>query len=347
MKIRLTQLMILFFIMLQIEAQDSIKQPYFNTEFISTYRDMFTTRLYFLSEGIDFKINPEKTDIDVNYGPSNNIKMGVAVFHKWFGVGIAFRNPIPINPGKRKPEKSSIIDLRVNAYGTAVSAELTYQNYKGFYLTNPQDIYSDWNSDDYYPYRDDIRITAMSAIFYYLPNFRKHSTRAAYIQTERQLKSSGSPVIAPAFIHLGVDADSSLIPSELLKKYPLSINEGIVKGNFTSVGISAGYSYTFVFFKYFYVNLSLLPGLYYQWYNYETETGRIKASEWNIAWTGRSAIGYNSDKFYTGISGILGFIATPLAIGHSNYHLDMNQFRFWVGTRFNLFKKGKNKKHHE
>lgn len=344
MKIRLTFFLVFISMLLQAYAQDSIKQPYYNTDFITSYRNLFTTRLYFLSEGIDFIIDPTETDINVKYGPSNNVKMGIAVFHKWFGVGIAFRNPIPINPGKRKPEKSSVIDLRVNAYGTAVSGELTYQDYKGFYLTNPEDIYADWNEGDYYPYRDDIRITAMSAIIYYLPNFKKHSTRAAYIQTERQIKSSGSPVIAPAFIHLGLNADSSLIPSALLENFPNKINEGIIKGKFTTVGISAGYSYTFVFFKYFYVNLSFLPGLYYHWYNYETDVDNIKSSAINVLWTGRSAIGYNSDKFYTGISGVLGFIAAPLAIGHSNYNLDMNQFRFWVGTRFNLFKKKKNKK---
>lgn len=344
MKSRLIFFIVLLFALQAIKAQDSIKKPYYNPEYITDYKEMLTARFYLLSEGINFVINPANTSTDIRYGPSHNLKVGLAVFHKWFGVGLAVKNPFYFSKDNTRPHQSSIIDLRVNAYGTALSAELAYQNYKGFYIDNPHDVFPNWKEGDEYPFRSDLRITSIGAIIYYLPNYRKHSSRAAYIQNERQLKSAGSPVVAPAFIHMRLSADSSLIPSAYMGNYPTDIDESIVKGNFTTAGISAGYSYTFVFFKYFYVNLSFLPGLYYQWYNYETDSSDFKGTNIAFLWGARGAIGYNTDRFYTGIGGMAGFNTSPSAVGNSNFNLDMNQIRFWIGTRFNFFNKGKKNK---
>jgi hypothetical protein len=325
------------------EANDSMRKQYFNPKYIMSYKGDLTTRLYFLGESVRFQINPLKSGVNLTYVPSSNLKFGIAGFYKWFGLGLAVRNPFHFRKTDGKPEKSSILDLRVNAYGTALSAEIVYQDYKGFYLNDPEQVIPGWEQGDDYPWRGDLTISSFSAIIYYLTNYRKHSSRAAYIQTERQLKSAGSPVIAPAIIHLALDADSSLIPSSFLEDHGVDLDESIVNGKFTSMGLSAGYSYTFVFLQYFYINLNLVPGMYYQWYTYRTDEKTIQGSAWTVLWTARGAMGYNSDRIYAGISAVAGYKSDPLPIGNSDFNLDMSQFRVWIGTRFNISKKNKRK----
>ncbi|MDZ7743547.1 MAG: DUF4421 family protein [Bacteroidota bacterium] len=313
------------------------KDPKLNPAYIRDYKEMITARTYLLYEGIGFTINPSQTDINVNYLPNIHTKVGVAAFYKWFGLGLAVRNPFYIRDSHEKG-KSTIIDLRVNAYGRSVAAEISYQDYNGFYLSNSGQIIPGWKPGDVYYQRPDIEIEAFSILFYYLFNSRKHSIRAAYIQNEQQLKSSGALVLVPSFMYTKLHADSNLIPSVFSGGGDILPQENIIKGVFYNYGISIGYSYTFVFFKNFYLNMSLIPGAFLQASEYSSHAGSIKNHEMALLWLGRGALGFSNKKFFAGAGGVLGYNTTPLPIGNTNFHVDMNQLRIWAGMRFGIRK---------
>ena len=304
-----------------------------NYEYIKDYKHKFTTRFYLLSESVGFRVKPTNQDVSINYVPNSDVKNGFAFFHKWYGIGLAIDNPFAGKDIARKG-KSSIIDLRVNAYGSAIAAELSLQDYKGFFLKNMLQQPILWDPQNAYPQRPDMNIFSTSAILYYIFNHKKHSFRAAYIQNERQLKSSGSLVLMPSIVYLKMQSDSSLIPDFYTSAFQVNDDEKIENGQFWTYGLSLGYSYSYVFFKYFYVNLSLVPGAFIQHYDYETESGKNKGHKMSALWLGRAAFGFNSDLLYFGIGGIYGFNATRLNIGQTNFNYDMNQIRLWVGTRF-------------
>ena len=312
-----------------------------NPEYIVDYKNLLTSRFYLLNESIGFQVKPKGAKNGIFFKPNIHTKVGLAGFYKWFGIGLAIRSPFYKRDEDIKG-KSKIIDLRINAYGKAIAAEISIQDYRGFYIDNPNEVYDDWSVGKDYPKRPDMRISSTSALFYYILNYKKHSIRAAYIQNERQLKSSGSLMLMPAILFLKLSADSCIIPTAYIDKYNIDPSERIRSGKFQLFGMSAGYSYTLVMLKYFYINASLLPGCFLQKYKYENETGTEKREKLTVLWLGRFAFGYNSDKFYAGIGGVYGFNSTPIPILQTNFHYDMNQIRLWVGTRFNVFKK-KNK----
>ncbi len=89
-------------------------------------------------------------------------------------------------------------------------------------------------------------------------NYKEHSFRAAYIHNERQLKSAGSFVYAPSFVYNNVKSNYSLIPDQYQNDYSVKINEQVKAGKFFTFGLSAGYSYTYVFRKYYYLEPALI-----------------------------------------------------------------------------------------
>lgn len=304
-----------------------------NPEYVKDYKHLFTTRFYLLSESVGFRVKPTNQEVPLNYVPNSDVKNGLAFFHKWYGVGLAIDNPFAGRDIERKGN-TKVIDLRLNAYGSAIAAELSLQDYQGFFLKNMVDQPILWNPETPYYQRPDMHVFSTSAILYYIFNHQKHSLRAAYLQNERQLKSSGSLILMPSFVYLKLQSDSSLIPDFYTTTYPVNENEHIVNGTFLTYGLSLGYSYTYVFLKYFYINFSLIPGVFIQHYDYETSSTIKKGQELSALWLGRAAFGFNSDYFYIGIGGVYGFNATKLDIGQTNFNYDMNQIRVWIGTRF-------------
>jgi len=328
---------VLFILPLLINAQDGINEfsgdSKLNPEYIKDYKHLYTTRFYLLSESVGFRVKPTNQEIPINYIPNSDIKNGLAFFHKWYGIGLAIDNPFAGKDVERKGE-TSMLDLRINAYGRALAAELSLQDYQGFFLKNMQQQPIMWNPESAYYQRPDMHVFSTSAILYYIFNNKKHSFRAAYIHNERQLKSSGSMILMPSFVFLKLQSDSSLIPKFYSDAYQVDEYEHVVNGTFLTYGLSMGYSYTYVFFKYFYINLSLIPGAFIQHYNYEAESTTNRGHKLTALWLGRAAFGFNSDHLYIGIGGVYGFNATRLDIGETNINYEMNQIRVWIGTRF-------------
>lgn len=307
-----------------------------NKEYVRSYTDLVTARLYLLQEEIGFEIMPANSSESISYSPNIHTKIGIAAFYKWFGLGLAIKTPFIETNNDHIKGRSSIIDLRINAYGRAVAAELSYQDYHGFYLGNTHSLLPGWAKGDPMYIRPDMRVLAYSGIFYYIPNYRKHSIRAAYIQNEQQLKSSGSLIVSPSFLAANVKADSSLVPAFYIKEHNTLPAEMIVNGKFLTIGLSVGYSYTLVFFKNFFVNLSVIPGYFYRHRNYEAVSGTQTNDETIFLWLGRAAIGYSSKKYYAGAGGVFGFNNAPFPEGNLSFNVDMNQLRVWIGKRFKI-----------
>ncbi len=308
-----------------------------DTSYIKDHKDKLTTRIYSLYEAINLEIDPLSQGPGLLYSPNSPQHIGLAGFYKWFGLGLAVKTPF-ISDNTDIYGSSSSFDLRLNAYGSWINAELAYSNYKGFFLENSPEIMKDFKKGDPYLYRPDLDINSMSGIFYFVPNHKKHSFRAAYIQNEYQRKSAGSVLIAPAFQINRLKANSSLVPQDYSDTYEVFAEDEMVRGKFSFVGVFAGYSYSLVIWKQFYINLALLPGAFLQYYDYHTETEHFTRNNAYFLWTSRFAAGYNGKSWFAGMGGVSGFNNALLPLNTSAYALGVEQFRIWVGTRFNVKK---------
>lgn len=310
-------------------------QAQIDTTYIKSFKDKLTTRIYSLNEAATLVMDPLAEGPDLSYRPNSKQHFGIAAYYKWFGLGVAFQSPFR-NTNEDIYGDSKSMDLRLNVYGRLLNAELAYVNYKGYYLENTPKIIDSYLPGNPYYIRDDLTIESTSGIIYFVPNYKKHSFRAAYIQNEYQLKSSGSLIIAPAFQINQLKADESLIPDDYAGKYAVYEEDKLMRGKFKVVGVFVGYSYTLVFLKRFYVNAAMLPGAFMQYYNYHTEENHYQKNNAYFLWAIRAAAGYNGKRWFAGMGGVSGFNTALIPINTPAYALGLEQFRIWVGTRISF-----------
>ncbi|MBZ0243288.1 MAG: DUF4421 domain-containing protein [Bacteroidales bacterium] len=321
-------------------------QAQIDTTYIKAFDGKLATRIYSLNEAATLVIDPLAEGPDLSYRPNSKQHFGIAVYYKWFGLGLAVQSPFT-NPNQDIYGNSKSIDLRLNAYGRLVNAELAYVNYRGYYLENTPKIIDSHLPGDQYYIRDDLSIESVSGLVYFVPNHKKHSFKAAYIQNEYQLKSSGSLIIAPAFQLNRLTADESLIPQDYSTKYDVFDEDKLVRGKFNVVGVFVGYSYTLVFLERCYVNAAMLPGAFMQYYNYHTEENHYQKNNSYFLWTIRLALGYNGKHWFAGMGGVSGFNTALIPIETPAFALGIEQFRIWIGTRFAFKPRIKAEKHLE
>jgi len=315
-------------------AQESL-QVTFDSAYLTDYTNLLTTRVFLLFQNAALLINTADKNISkIVYRPNVNVRIGIAGFWKWFGLGLSIDNPF-YKTDRDAYGKTTTIDLRVNAFGRVVAGELFFQKYKGFFVADPD------RPDAIHYIIPDMQTLALGIAGYWIYNAKRFSIRAAFIQNEGQKKSAGSLVVRPAFLYYRISSDNGIIPAELADEYQIPSSNLITGGEFYSIGLSPGYVYTFVFLKNLYITAAVFPGVAAQFSSYSSEMNNHTDFAFAFQLSGRLVLGYNSDKWFLGASVQTGFNEVPDKLNNALFSYDVAQFRFWGGTRFDLFKKKK------
>ncbi len=265
-----------------------------DSSYIGDYTELFTTRLYLLFQNASLLVNvPDESVSKLVYRPNVNIRVGVAGFWKWFGLGLSINNPF-YKPDEDEYGKTRTTDLRINAYGRQLAGELFLQQYKGFYLSSPL------RPDGSHYIIPDMKTFSIGIAGYYIYNDKKFSIRAAFTQNERQKRSAGSLVVRPAFLYFEISSEQGIIPLEIIESYGIPATYLVTSGKFYSLGLSPGYAYTFVFLKHFYLTAAVFPGVAAQFATFSNTVDDYSKFEFSFQLGGRFAIGYNSDKWFLG-----------------------------------------------
>lgn len=307
-----------------------------DTSYIKDYKYKLTARYYLLAQNTSLVIFPD-LESSMVYQPNESGRFGIAAFYNWFGLGISIGTKLfRKNPDIYGTTKS--YDFRVNAYGKFMAVEGYLQYYRGFYM--------DYKSN---AFKETFIIPGMDLISFgvdgtYIYNFGRFSIRAAYTQNERQKKSAGSLIVKPTFRYYMVESDTGIVPSKIIGLYSLT-NENLLSGHFYTLGLGPGYIYTFVFLKYFYITAGGLLDMNWSSYDYKTTNQTVVKKGFSFPISVRAAVGYNSNTWFIGGS----FLSTLYYIQpgqrvQDDFHYHLTQIRFWVGTRFNAFKRWNKKK---
>jgi hypothetical protein len=202
------------------------------------------------------------------------------------------------------------------------------QKYKGFYMSNPQDFDKQWIKGSPFPQREDLVINNEILNFYYVFKYRRFSYQAAFRQTRQQIKSAGSFVAMASISRYSIAADSSIIPTN---NESFDSTYSFSDARFAGIALMPGYGHTFVYKKW-YISATLFLGLGVQSQKYDLggqNFNDIRLIDKNNV---RLAAGYNTDRFFSGIS-YLGDNRNShlnrLAVGGTSRH-----FRFFIGVRF-------------
>ena len=167
--------------------------------------------------------------------------------------------------------------------------DVAYSQVRGFYLENTEE-YIPWVDGDPYIQFPDLNYYGFAISSGYIGN-SNFSLRSLASQTERQLKSAGTFIPVFNFRYYIMDDQSAGTTTQ--------------KSNNIEGGIGPGYAYTFVIKEKFYMSLGLLGSMGYLNTKLTTRqpTGDLITNQDNLIfrWDGKSGIGYNGHRFYSGI----------------------------------------------
>ncbi len=221
-------------------------------------------------------------DEETMYMPNAPFSVGLGLSWGKSSIGFGYGFPFMRDPKKGKT-KTNMFSFQYHYYGRRFIADIFFQDYKGLYT-------EDKDKDEVYYFFPDIRVTQYGALWQYVFNGKKLSYRAAFNQTERQLRSAGSFLLGGGATYNILKAQTSL-----------DLNEKNTINNI-QLGINGGYGYTWVINNRVYVSGSLSLGV-----NIGTEYMDDFALENIKAYPSvypRIGFGYNHDSWSLRLSAI-------------------------------------------
>lgn len=270
----------------------------FDTNYIKPLLDEVTIRYFSSVKTNDLIFVGQRNHLDW-YRANSLIKYGLGFGYRWLMINWAFFSPheqYKIN----ERGNTKTFDIQMNAYGYRLLFDFRYLNYSGYYLNNTNERITNWNNPKLELQRPDLTNFSIGGNLRYQFNRSQYSFKAAYDQTQQQIKSAGALFggICYSFNSISTQNNSSIE----LKNQILNINHLDVM----VFGAGGGYAKTFVWHKKWFFALS--AEMYLQ-SSVILEEEKNNFSDVFISPTTliRSAFGYNNSKNYFGIKGVLDF----------------------------------------
>lgn len=270
-----------------------------DTNYVISFPDQLNARVYFSRKFTNLRISKRNGRSPLKYNPNTSLNFGIGATYGGFTLNLGYGFS-PINKEKGKGE-TSYLDLQSHIYGRKYVVDAFGQFYTGLFLQNTQKYAPDFEEEFYL--RPDIRVRLVGFNARKVMNAKHFSYSAPFVQNRMQKKSAGSLLFGVKAVAFFLDADSNLIPPFVNQEdYGRSILRQ-VKGRSIQAGATAGYAYSLIYKKYFFITGS---------FNFGLSVGPVKnidiegveEREWQINPTisTRFALGYNSKKWYLGFT---------------------------------------------
>jgi hypothetical protein len=308
------------------QKSDSLFQKNDANKYILRYDSVISVRINANSEFDLFEVNGDDFyyDIRPNISISNKISLNYRFISFSFGFTPKF---IPGNNDSDLKGKTKTYSLGFGLHPKNWLQEFKYAKIKGFYLHNTNDYNGGWTSgkDPYIQFPElKVQFLRGSTGYKFNPNF---SFSAISSLTERQIKSAGSFIPFLNYDYFIIDNKSNGTTQQSSQK----------TNNFAMIA-SLGYIYTFVLGSKFYTSLGLFPGGGIEYTKLLTRIpdGNIETKNTDPVWrlAEKAAIGYNSEKFFTGAE--ISLSQATRKQGQSSVHNKATRayFQVFIGYRF-------------
>jgi hypothetical protein len=262
----------------------------------------------------------------VTFTPNDTYQIGMGVYIFEVGAELSFNAPID-ERSKERYGVSESRDLLANLQGNRWALDFFSQRYNGFYASEAGRTIP---AGAPYPQRKDIEInnTGVNGIF--AVDRDKFSLRSAYNFSEHQLRSGGSFIVTGTFNKFTIAADSAVLATRFRTTFGNDIDFNRMR--YTTISIAPGYTYSFIFHNFF-LNASVSVGPAHHWVYYQAvERDPRNTIAVNSFSDTRLALGYNSDRFYAGMS----YVGQSRFVKFEQAQLTTTNslFRFIIGYRF-------------
>lgn len=269
-----------------------------DSNYILTMADFVNGRLYLSRKYTNLILSKPNGKSALNYNPNTTLNFGVGVTVKSLTLNLAYGFRF-LNEEQGKG-KTKYLDLQTHLYKRRYVIDVSSQIYSGLFLENTKKFNSSYEDNFYL--RPDINVKLFGVSMLKVYNWKRFSYSAPFVQNEVQQRSSGSFLLGAKASVLFSDADSAYVPFFATDS---------IYGNFRNAkrfsaiqaGPNIGYAYSLILAKRFFITASVNIAFMIGPVKYESTTGEER-DEWqlNPTFTPRLAVGYNSRKWYLGLT---------------------------------------------
>ncbi len=252
------------------------------------------TVLKYRYPGIQFT-GPDRDFRRMIFRPNSNLTAGLRL--NAYGINLEMSGSTGqsfLDPDRYGTSKAR--DITLNVTRTRWIGDLQFLRYQGLWFRRS------WGGSPSLtiPSRNDLEIRKRSSSFIWILRPDRLSYRGAYLFTERQNRSGGSPLVR---INLNTwnftGRDPLMDPEDQVHFSALGAPDGIY---FTALGIAPGYSHTFTW-KRFFMNGTLLAGGAHYWVRYARADQPDQYDiQFNFTTSIGLAAGYNGDRYFFGVN---------------------------------------------
>lgn len=296
-----------------------------DTNYIEPYAKILTTRIYLSQKYTTFGIEGSQGFKEILYHPNTKLSLGVGATYRALtlnlGYGFSFLNP-ETGQGKTK-----YLDLQTHIYGIKWKYDLFAQFYKGYHLRPKGFASADKNS---FYRRPDLLVQELGVSAFHIYNNKRFSYRAAFQQSEWQKKSAGSFLLGGSVTYGNIKADSAFMPSLLAQNYQ---QKEIKEIRYIELGPGAGYAYTFVWRKNWYIIASATINLDLGLIKETSSRTSLYSYDFSPNSFFRFGIGYNNRNWNTSFFWISNRTAIQGQFSNGGYTVSTGNFRLTLTKR--------------
>lgn len=297
-----------------------------DTSYIANYGDKVAVKLVTVNKYNYFKIRDRIEKTGLRYHPVRDLSLGVGVSYQWFALDITFS--LGLHNNTNSIDNRSF-DFQGSLFSSKQYISTTVQYYMGYKLGNVRGVPVQAKEPSFT--REDIRTINFSMQYMYALNYTKFSLKAPFVFNEVQRKSAGSAIAGISFSIFIMDADTSVVPSELFDYFDPALRMRDL--NVLSIGLSFGYMYSLVYKERFFLSVSLIPGLNVNSGDYLTTTRELIPLNFNLGLNTMNAIGFNGKTVFAGANFIMDSFVIKVK-QKMNVTIGSGRFNLFVGYRF-------------
>lgn len=268
-----------------------------DSNYIENYSDEISLRIVGVGKYNFLRLVDQNQNTMVRYRPDPRLNLGLGVTYRWFSID--FTIGLGISPNPDEFETSEVFDFQGSIFTNKHFLEVAYKYYLGHFINETKGLSTQLNDSS--RFRADVRSQMVNLEYLYALGYQKFSFKAPFVNNEMQKKSAGSVILGANFTVNSYVGDRSVIPEEVEDQFNPVL--GWNQYNLASLSINAGYMYSLVIKKHFYITLGLIPGLAFNAGDFSLDN---KIEPFGILVSPRlktmNAIGYNKRKFYAGIT---------------------------------------------
>ena len=327
-----SKLTVLFFAICMVCCANVMSQsPDYDSTYYQSFPKHITYRFFFAQKFTGVALQRNAYAANFRYLPNTTVNIGIGATYKIVTVSLGYG--LEFLKSDQLKGKTKYLDLQARIYPRKWVIDLFGQFYKGYYLS-PKGLAAT-DRDSYY-IRPDLKINLMGVAAYRLLNPSQFSYRAPFLQNEKQKRSAGT-FLAGAELYYGViAADSSLVPTAISG---LNSQNGVRAIRFFKMGAGAGYAYTFVVKKDFFLTGSLTGSLSFDYSRQNGGKGDGDKYSVSAGYIYRLIAGYDKNNWNINFSLVGNSLSIKASDVNDKYYINVGTHRVTLARRIKIGKR--------